>query len=95
VNTGANGGQTFEVRIFRPSLSINRVIGSIELVDAAVAYTRNMTAYDAIHGALAYDEFKKFVMSSDQWPLAQDIMRGLRFGMELGKQNSLGSRPCA
>jgi len=95
VNTGANGGTTIEIRIFRPSLSVGRVIGSIELVDAAIAYTRNMTAYDAIRGALAYDEFKKYVMSCDNWPLAKNIMRGLRFNMEILPPDNRGDRSCA
>lgn len=89
VNLGANNGATIEVRIFRPSLAVNRVIGCIELVDAGMAYTRNMTAYQAINGGLNFAKFAEFVIGSGQYPMATRIINNQRFTLEEG------SNPCA
>lgn len=60
VNFDGNRGDTIEVRIFRPSMAIDRVIGSIELVHAAWQYTRGLTTHDVILGALDFPQFLDF-----------------------------------
>ena len=88
VNVSANNGATVEVHIFRPSLAINRVIGSIELVHASVEYTRSMTSHDAVNGGLAFSAFAEFVHDNN-YPMAQAILNRQRFTLENG------STPCA
>ena len=83
VNFGANGATTVEVRIFRPSLAINRVIGSIELVDSAYWYTKNMTAHQAINGGLNFAAFIEYT-NNNNYPLASRIIAGQRFTKEEG-----------
>ena len=71
--------RTIEVRIFRPSLAIGRVIGSIELVAAAVEYTRrratNLTDF------FTWGNFRNFV-TDDNYKYAAHIMRGGKFTPE-------------
>jgi hypothetical protein len=84
VNLGANGGKTIEIRIFRPSLAINRIIGSIELVEAAYYYTKDMTAYTAIRGGLNFGKFEEFLKAGGKYPLAERIINNQRFALEEG-----------
>jgi hypothetical protein len=85
VNLNGNGGKTIEVRIWRPSMAVGRILGSIELVDAAFEYTRNMTAHDAITGGLDFDSFVDFVTNSNKWPNAVRIIQNQRFNLKKGE----------
>jgi hypothetical protein len=84
VNLGGNGGKTIEVRIWRPSMAVGRILGSIELVDASYEYTRNMTAHDAINGGLDFANFAEFVESEGNWPNAVRIIKNQRFNLKKG-----------
>lgn len=70
--------ETVEVRIWRPSLKVNRVIASIEFCHAALEYTRNITVADVANGALDFRPFSKFVMNHD-YPMAQRVLGGETF----------------
>ena len=85
VNLNGNGGTTIEVRIWRPSMAVGRILGSIELVDAAYEYTRDMTAHDAISGGLDFDSFVEFVEDSGKWPNAVRIIQNQRFNLNKGE----------
>ena len=78
--------QTVEVRIFRPSLSINRVIGSIEIVASALEYTRNLTIKDINLGALTFERYESWVHGHD-YPLASRIIGGERFRLDNTLEN--------
>lgn len=73
---------TVEVRIFRPSLSVARVIGSIQLVWCALEFTRGLTAHDVLNGGLEFAKFAEFV-SGVGCAEASAIIAGQRFGMEI------------
>ena len=77
---------TVEVRIFRPSLSINRVIGSIEIVASALEYTRNLTIKDINLGALTFERYSTWVHGND-YPLASRIIGGERFRLDNTLEN--------
>ena len=85
VNLGGNGGKTIEVRIWRPSMAVGRILGSIELIDAAYEYTRDMTAHDAISGGLDFDSFVDFVEGIGKWPNAVRIIQNQRFNLNKGE----------
>jgi hypothetical protein len=71
---------TVEVRIWRPSLAVGRVIGSIELVHLALEYTRDLTLSDVEHGALQFDAFASFVRGCGaEYPHALTILDGGNF----------------
>jgi len=85
INLGSNGGKTIEVRIFRPSLAVGRILGSIELVDSAVEYTKNMTAHEALNGGLDFENYAEFVKSSDLYPNAVRIINNQKFNLNQGE----------
>ena len=60
---------TVEVRIFRGSLNVSRLLTNLELVDALVAYTRNMTLTDIRHNALLWSHFQQHVRrNAERYP---------------------------
>ncbi len=77
VNT--TNADTVEVRVFRPSLRVGRVLASIELVDAMRIYTEGLTAHDVALGALDWGAFESYVSESGAWPLASRLLAGGRF----------------
>lgn len=79
VNLYGNRGVTVEVRIFRPSLAVARVLASIEMVAAAVEYTRSLDSHDVMKGALKWHRFAHFL---DQgYPCASAANDGQRFAV--------------
>ena len=73
-----SGRETVEVRIWRPSLMVERVVACIEFSHAAVEYTRNLTVADVSNGALDWRPFSKYVLSNN-YPLAQRVLGGETF----------------
>ena len=60
---------TVEVRIFRGSLNVSRLLTNLELVDALVEYTRNMTLTDIRHNALLWGHFQGYVrQNAERYP---------------------------
>lgn len=78
VNMGGNDGETIEVRIFKPSLAIGRVMGSIECVAAAVEFTRPMDIEDVWGGALDWDNFAAY-LAENGYEYASRIEQGKNF----------------
>lgn len=58
---------TIEVRIFRGSLNPNRVYANLELVHAAVEYTRNLTYTQVASGALDFGVFAYWLRQQPQY----------------------------
>lgn len=53
--------KTYEVRVFRSTLDFTEFMAAIELVDASVNYTRNLTTFDVLHNqAMSWPEFNKW-----------------------------------
>jgi hypothetical protein len=61
VNVGGNDGETVEVRIFRPSLAVARIMGSIECVAAALEFTRDLEIEKVWGGALEWSNFSEYL----------------------------------
>ena len=55
---------TLEVRIFRGTLNPARVMADLELVAAAVEYTRTLSAGDAVRGGLRFNRFSSWMRES-------------------------------
>lgn len=56
--------KTYEVRVFRSTLDFTEFMAAIELVDASVNYTRNLTTFDVLHNkAMSWGEFHKWCLS--------------------------------
>jgi hypothetical protein len=70
---------TIEVRIFRPSLAIGRIIGSIELVAATIEYTRERSG--SITNLFRWENFETYVNASN-YKYARHIMQGGKFTPE-------------
>lgn len=79
---GNDGSSTIEVRIFRPSLAIGRVIGSIELVHSAWAYTKDLTAKDVMNGAINFSRYSDWLLGREEYTNAVRIIADERFSME-------------
>ncbi len=71
VNVRAQSGRTVEVRVFRPSLRAGRVVAAVELVAAAVDYTRALTAHDIYRGALDWGRFDRW--AREDWGCAVSL----------------------
>jgi len=52
---------TIEIRIFKPSLRWERVLGAVEIVASAMEYTRTMSSRDVAAGGLMFDNYAAFV----------------------------------
>ena len=70
---------TVEVRTFRPSLAGGRIVAAVELVDAMITYTRNLTSADALTGAMHWDTFSAWLTVQADYTNAAHIMNGGRF----------------
>lgn len=78
VNMSGNDCSTIEVRIFKPSLAVGRILAVIEFVAAGVEYTRTMTSGDVMNGALAFSRFATY-MSVNGYQCATLANEGQRF----------------
>jgi len=73
---------TVEVRIWRPSLAVGRVLASIEFVHASMEYTRGLTSNDVLGGALGWFEFARYVRANAAtYPHAVRVLDGGTFEM--------------
>lgn len=72
---------TIEVRIFRGTLNVSHFLANIELVAAAVEYTRHLTSKNVIDFALAWAEFTHYVLGArSSYPnLANLIVRKVTY----------------
>ena len=91
VNLYGNDGETVEVRIFKPSLAVARVLASIEFVAAGVEYTRTMTSADIMKGSLRFTRFARF-MSDNGYECATMANEGQRFTVASTLEESLNAR---
>jgi len=74
--------QTVEVRIWRPSLAVGRVLASVEFVHASMQYTRGLNSRDVVAGALEWDEFARYVRdNAATYPHAVRVLDGGTFEM--------------
>lgn len=71
--------ETIEVRVFRPSLAVGRVLADIELVAAAMEYTRPVTLGNVAGGALGWDAFTQWCEGKPEYENAVHVMNGGRF----------------
>jgi len=81
LNLGYPGSPTVECRIFKPSLRIERVLGSIQFLAALYDYTENITTHDINAGALEWWRFVRF-LDQDKYSLAYKMSQGVRFNTE-------------
>lgn len=65
---------TYECRMFRSSINVDRVIGNIEAIHASLDYTRTLTAKDVHQGALRFDVFAHWLMKGEQYPQAARLL---------------------
>ena len=80
VNLGYPTSPTIEVRIFRPSLKIQRVLGSIELVDAIRVFTETASSTDILQGKFTWEKLIEFMESNNaKYKNALLINKGNRF----------------
>ena len=71
---------TIEVRIFRPSLSIGRIMACLEFMDGLRIMTQQVTVNDFTHGALHYRNIEDFFnANANKYPHAIHNMNGGRF----------------
>lgn len=81
LNLGHPGSPTVECRIFKPSLRIERVLGSIQFLAALYEYTKNLTTHDINAGALEWSKFLRF-LDQPQYNFAYQMSQGVRFNTE-------------
>jgi hypothetical protein len=55
---------TIELRFFRGSLRVERVLANLEMIHACVQYTRNLTYTEVAHGATGFGVFASWVMDN-------------------------------
>ena len=80
VNLGYPTSPTIEVRIFRPSLKIQRVLGSIELVDAIRVFTEKASSTDILQGKFTWEKLIEFMESNTaKYKNALLVNKGNRF----------------
>jgi len=79
---------TIEVRIFRPSLAIGRVLAALEFVHAAVEYTRHRNVADTTID-LSWGQFGRYIIQND-YPHAERVLAGGRFNLR-GNSESEGN----
>lgn len=80
VNLGYPTSPTIEVRIFRPSLKIQRVLGSIELVDAIRVFTETASSTDILQGKFTWEKLIEFMESNTaKYKNALLVNKGNRF----------------
>ena len=80
VNMGGNDGTTVEVRIFKPSLAVARILAAIEFVAAGVEYTRDMTSGETMHGSLTFSRFATY-LANNGYECARLANEGQRFSV--------------
>lgn len=68
---------TIEIRVFRGSLNPNRVYANLELVHAAVEYTRNLTYTQVAAGALDFPVFAYWLRQQPQYKHAAQHVTAL------------------
>jgi hypothetical protein len=88
VNMCGNDGSTVEIRIFKPSLAIARVLAAIEFVAAGVEYTRNMTSGEVLNGALTFSRFTTY-LSNEGYECARLANEGQRFAVSRTLERSM------
>lgn len=70
-----NNSNTVEVRIFRGTLNHERILANLELVHAAVEYTRQITCRDALDGALDFGVFRLWAARQGCYPHMMKLIR--------------------
>jgi len=78
---GYAGSPTVECRIFKPSLRIERVIGSIQFLAALYEYTKNLTTRDINAGAFEWSRFVSY-LDKPEYHSAYLMAQGVRFNTE-------------
>ena len=74
---------TVEMRLFRGSLNTDRVLANIELIHAALTYTRTLTSKDVSRGALKFDVFAYWLSAKPEYQHAAALIVSRRIqGMD-------------
>lgn len=61
--------RTLELRFFRGSLKVERLLSALELTEGAVEYTRNLSVQDVIEGGLDFAQFVMWLRErADKYP---------------------------
>lgn len=79
---------TVEVRIFRSSLRIDRILANLEFVDAVVRYTRDLKVSDVKDGALKWSGFRKWLDKQTQY---DELLMFVDNGLEQLRQPVMAS----
>ena len=87
-----SNAETIEVRVFRSSLAVGRVFANLELVDAALNYTRGITYQQVTTGALEWSRFRSWVEGWGGYPYLVHCLSGNSFqvGTMSGTFNQIG-----
>jgi hypothetical protein len=83
------GHETVELRIFRPSLAVGRVLAALELTTALWDYSGRLSAHDLALGAGAWDRIAGFILEHDDYCNAGHLLRGGRFDVSRTVSGSL------
>ncbi len=67
--------RTVEIRMFRGSLNEERVMANLQLVHAAMTYTRDVTYADVKRGALNFDVFAYWMASRPEYRHASTLIQ--------------------
>jgi len=87
-----SNSETIEVRVFRSSLAVGRVFANLELIDAALNYTRGLTYQQVTTGALEWSRFRSWVEGWGGYPYLVHCLSGNSFqvGTMSGTFNQIG-----
>jgi len=70
---------TVEVRVFKPSLKVGRVLACVEFVDALISFTRGVTSADVALGRATWQDFDSFVRADVRFSNCVRVLDGERF----------------
>ena len=86
VNT--NNRETLEMRIFRGTVNSTTIKAQLDLAQASVEYTRNLTVQDVRNGALSSDNFMWYIMQNiELYPELNARINKLILSVRLAEQN--------